>query len=293
MMSALRQHTVTTQDGARLRAYVQEPAEATDDAPTVVLAHGWTLGHESWHRVVEHLDGVRVVLWDQRGHGGSTFADGSRRPASESIKRLGQDAREVIAALVPEASRIVLGGHSMGGMTAMAYAGTASDAEIARLLGVVLVSTAASDLRGTGLPGEAALMKALARMPARLHLGPLARAGRQRTFLFGPGAREEDVQLTAQLLGRVPLAAYGGFYPALMAHNETASLGRLAHTPVDVFVGTRDRLTPRRLSTAIAQALPDATLHVMPDRGHMLPFEEAQAVAEAIRADLGRADLGR
>ena len=288
-MTSLDRHTVRASDGALLAAYVRRPSEATaPDAPTVVLAHGWTLTHRSWHRVVDALgDGVRVVLWDQRGHGESTLAGGRHRSSGESVGRLGQDLREVIAALVPDASPLVLAGHSMGGMTVMAYSGTATPEEIDRVRGVVFCSTAAGGLRGTGLPGEQKIMRALSRLPFRGRPGRLIRDKRQREYLFGADARDEDVALTTALTGGVSLITYGAFYGALMKHDEVAALARLEHTPTTVSVGGRDKLTPKVLARRIQEEMPHAQLKVLDDRGHMVPLEEPEVVVGAIEPYLG------
>lgn len=288
-MSTLTRHTVITSDGARLAAFVHEPEHP--EAPTVVLAHGWTLTHRSWHRVVDELIAeadVRIVLWDQRGHGDSTLAGGTHRSRGESIGRLGADLREVIAALVPPDSALVLAGHSMGGMTVMAYAGSASQDEIDRLSGVVFCSTAASGLRGAGLPGEARIMRAMSRLPFRGRPGRLIRDKRQREFLFGVDPRDEDVALSTALTGKVSLITYGAFYAALMQHDEVAALARLAHTPTTVVVGAHDKLTPKVLAHGIHEAMPHAELRLLPDRGHMVPLEDPEVVAGAIGAKLIR-----
>ena len=89
---------------------------------TLVLAHGWTLAQAAWDDVAELLQPraaageLRLVRYDQRGHGRSTWGDAEitdrparRRPAA------------VIDQLAPTGP-VVLGGHSMGGMTIMCLA---------------------------------------------------------------------------------------------------------------------------------------------------------------------------
>ncbi|HEX7443487.1 MAG TPA: alpha/beta fold hydrolase, partial [Acidimicrobiales bacterium] len=68
--------TITTPDGAELAVTVAGP----DAGPTVVLSHCWTGDQRIWAPVARRLvdQGHRVVLYDQRGHGGSTI--GERRP---------------------------------------------------------------------------------------------------------------------------------------------------------------------------------------------------------------------
>ena len=52
--------------------------------------------------------------------------------------------------------------------------------------------------------------------------------------------------------------------------------------PVEILVGDSDKLTPKRHSRQLAEALPDAALHVVERTGHMLPQERPQLVTEAI-----------
>ena len=52
--------------------------------------------------------------------------------------------------------------------------------------------------------------------------------------------------------------------------------------PTVVLSGTRDRITPPRLSRLIVEALPQARLVALPGAGHMLPWEEADRVAATI-----------
>src|SRR5437763_9320130 len=71
-MADPRFHTVIAFDGAEL--HVEE--DGAPDAPvTLVLAHGWTLSTRSWRAQAETLavaGDVRILRYDQRGHGSST-----------------------------------------------------------------------------------------------------------------------------------------------------------------------------------------------------------------------------
>ena len=63
--------------------------------------------------------------------------------------------------------------------------------------------------------------------------------------------------------------------------------------PVEILVGDSDKLTPQRHSRQLAEALPDAELHVVERTGHMLPQERPQLVADAIERLLDAAAAGR
>src|SRR5690349_24754606 len=71
---------VRSADGSRLNA----ESYGSDDAPTVVLAHGWTCSLGFWTKQVDVLvaDGLRVVAYGQRGHG----ASGPPGPAGETAE---------------------------------------------------------------------------------------------------------------------------------------------------------------------------------------------------------------
>src|SRR5580704_3286401 len=106
---------VTADDGVSLYAEVSGP----DDAPvTVVFSHGYTLSQDVWHYQRQALAGTRLVFWDQRGHGRSGRGD----PEHSTIEQTGADLGAVLAATMPAGGRVVLVGHSMGGMTIMALA---------------------------------------------------------------------------------------------------------------------------------------------------------------------------
>lgn len=285
----LNRQDIVAPDGARLAVYVYEPSGVTNDSPTVVFAHGWTLSHRSWLPVVRALaaqpDAPRMVLWDQRGHGESTFAAGKRTAKGQTVRALGEDLAQVLT-LVPEESRIVLAGHSMGGMTVMAFAGLHKETVAERVSGVVLVSTASGELRGVGVPGEVAMMRALSKMPIRL--GRAVRPRTQAHTSFGPGARFEDIADTARQIGGTRLATTGAFYSALMAHDELASLPVLNEVGTAVLCGTKDRLTPLKLNKKLAEAMPNADLHIIQGKGHMLTYEATADVVAAIRTRLAR-----
>src|SRR5699024_12323634 len=63
-----RELQVRSLDGTLLHVEVRGP----EDGPTVVLSHCWATSLASWGPIVRKLDPhMRVVLYDQRGHGRS------------------------------------------------------------------------------------------------------------------------------------------------------------------------------------------------------------------------------
>ncbi|HEV7615936.1 MAG TPA: alpha/beta hydrolase [Solirubrobacterales bacterium] len=100
-----------------------EPAirgETAGAGPPIVLCHGITASRRYVHHGSRALEraGHRVVTYDARGHGESDPA-----PAGQGYgyPQLVDDLERVVAAAVGE-EPFVLGGHSMGAHTAVAYA---------------------------------------------------------------------------------------------------------------------------------------------------------------------------
>ena len=265
---------------------VEWPATATAaaagtaaDGVTVVLAHGWTLSHESWLPVVELLRarlGVRVVAFDQPGHGRSTPE--SRAP---TVHELGEVLHRVLTALAPTGP-LVLAGHSMGGMTIMAWAADHADELAARVRGVVFVATSAKvgDDR-LRLPLERAIMRASARAP-RVAPGRLLSTRSQTRLLYGRGTARETVVPGVTLIQHTSLPTLGRYFLALQQHDETEALEHLGAVPTRVLVGTADRLTPVSHARALAAGIRGAQLTVLPGLGHMLTYEAPGVVADAI-----------
>ncbi|MEO3817229.1 alpha/beta hydrolase [Plantactinospora sp. B24E8] len=290
---------VSLPDGVRLHAESCGP----EDAPlTVLLLHGWTLDRRIWHRQVTALrdtfgDAVRVISYDARGHGRS----GPTTLRTATLAQLGDDLAEVVSQLVPH-GRVVLVGHSMGGMTVMEYAHRHADDFAHRVAGLVLVSTTAEGHTHTGY-GVAPQLARLIRVAETAGAGLLARCGGWRTprpllellrptlrwLLFGDVCDPADIRLTTAAVARASLVSIGGFRPSIGAQRRLETLAALTGMPVAVLVGDRDRLTPPPCARAIVEALPSTDLTVCPGAGHMLMLERAEVVATALLAVTERA----
>jgi pimeloyl-ACP methyl ester carboxylesterase len=293
---------VGTDDGAVLHAVVDGP----DDAPvTVVLAHGWTLAQAAWDEVADLLrpraaaGELRLIRYDQRGHGRSTWGSAS---ADITIDRLGDDLALLLDALVPTGP-VALGGHSMGGMTIMCLAAARPELFGDRVRGVALVSTSAGELaadprspagRWARLrPGMLTAALSGAWLIERLRgLVPPAHPRHRamvRDLLYGADATDDMVLAGAEIMHASTVRAFTAFLPALGDHDKLAELVALGRVPVEILVGDSDRLTPKWHSRRLAEALPDAKLQVVPRTGHMLPQERAGLVTDAVERLVGAA----
>lgn len=282
--------TVTADDSTPLAVRIAGPADADR---TLVLAHGWALSSATWdpvvRRVIRDDPGLRVVSYDQRHHGRS-----GRGTSALSIDLLGADLARVVAATAPD-GRILLGGHSMGGMTVMAFAAAYPDLVASRVDGVALVSTTAGDpdaappalLRSLHGPVGVAARRCPRLIDAVRRLAPPALPQHRQIMarmLFGPTAAPEVVRAGADVIHACPIRTVAEFVPVLEAHDKRTALGPLSAVPVRILVGDRDRLTPPRHARFLAGAIDSARLAVLPGRGHMLTLETPETVASTLIA---------
>lgn len=272
------------EDGTELNVARSGPPDAET---TVVLAHGYALDHRSWHRVVAALPpSVQVIAYDHRGHGASSPAD----KESASIEQLGDDLGELVERLVPE-GRVVIGGHSMGGMAAMAMAERRPRLYRQRVAGVVFVATAATGFAETSLAWPKAVGKLVRELERAF--GPLVRAVREkiepaktaglRWWLFGDEPRREDVDLTADMVWAHWPDTVALFRPAVDRYDREAALTVAGERPVIAIVGDEDRLVPESNAKALAAAVGGESV-VVADAGHMLPLEAPAEVAAQLVA---------
>ncbi|TDC39621.1 alpha/beta hydrolase [Micromonospora sp. 15K316] len=286
------QSEVRLTDGVRLHVETSGPADAE---VTVILLHGWTLDARSWHRQLTALDeavgtAVRLVAYDARGHGRSSCMP----LRTATLAQLGDDLAAVIEATAPT-GRVVLVGHSMGGMTIMEYAHRHPEHFAARTAGLAFVSTTAEGHTHT-VYGLSSRIARLIRLAETTGAGVLARCGSWRPplpllralrpsirwLLFGEECDPADIRLVTSSVARATLRSIGGFRASIGAQHRLDTLAQLAHLPAAALVGDRDRLTPPPCAESIAAVLPNTELTVCPGAGHMLMMERPDEVNAAL-----------
>ncbi|WP_068159031.1 alpha/beta fold hydrolase [Rhodococcus phenolicus] len=267
---------VSADDGARLhvRAY------GDPDADILVLSHGWTCSTDFWTpQINAFAEKYRVVVYDQRGHGRSET--GSRVFGPDV---LADDLAAVLAATVPAGRRAVLAGHSMGGISIMAWAERHPDQVRDKVSGVLLASTGMDNLvaASTIVP----LPQRAPRVPvpvARRLMGatvPLvASSVTTRAIKYvalSPTATPAAVAFCEKIVLGCPPRTRGGWGVALSALDVHLGLANLI-VPTTVLVGSADRLTPPSHAERLAAGLDEAGnlehLVVVDGIGHMSSVE--------------------
>lgn len=235
----------------------------------LVLLHAFPLDARMWDPVRAPLaERFRVITPDQRGLGRSPL------PESEAEPELADAARDVVALLDKlELDQVVLGGCSMGGYLAMAVLRQAPK----RVGGLVLIDTKAA----ADTPEAAQTRLDVAnRAEAEGVKGWLADANLPN--LLADTASVDVRARVRELIDAQPPSGVAWAARAMRNRPDSVELLREADVPALVIVGERDAITPLDAANTMVEALPDATLAVLPDVGHLTPLEDPAGVVEAI-----------
>jgi len=290
LLDADRGCVVTSADGVPL--IVREVGPVT--APlTVVFAHGFCQRMGAFHFQRAALaqrwgPQVRMVFYDQRGHGGS----GEAPIETYTVEQLGQDLETILAVMVPRGP-VVLVGHSMGGMTVLSHARQFPANYGRRIVGAALISSAAQGISRSPLgeilqnPALEAVRFAARYSPKLVHRTRGATRSILRPILNTASFGDQDVSpslaaFNEAMIHATPVATLVEFLHALEVHDETAALPVLARIPTLIACGDRDLLTPVRNSEEMAAALPDSLLVIVPGAAHLVQMERPEVINDAL-----------
>ncbi|MFC4377524.1 alpha/beta fold hydrolase [Nocardia halotolerans] len=288
--------SVLTDDGVSLatRTYGDVDAEVT-----IVFVHGFCNSMESFHfqrRDLARRWGarVRMVLFDQRGHGRSGI------PATDSctVAQLGRDVATVVRECVPKGP-VVLVGHSLGGMAVLAAAAQFPELFARRVIGVALLNTAAAEVAATGLlqwlrhPAMGGFRLAVRSAPALVQMGRSASKQLVTPLLhvssFHGPVSPTLARFTIMMIDRTPVATVEKFLKTIELHDESAALPVLAPLPVLVLGGAHDMVIPFHNSVLLAEELPGSELVKVGEGAHMPHLQFPEVTLDALDRLLARA----
>ncbi len=236
--------------------------------PTIVLLHGAGFDHTTWalhSRWFAH-HGFGVLAPDLPGHGRSQGA-----PLA-TIAEMADWTAALIAASGSARARLV--GHSMGSLIALETAARHPD----KVSGLSLIGTAATmtvgpDLLRAAEANEQAAVDMVsiwglgfqAELGGSLAPGVWMHSGAQRVLeQCRPGVLYND------------LAACNAYQGALAAAAKVA-------VPTTLILGERDMMTPARAGKALAAAIPNSRMVVLPGAGHMMMTERPDELLAALQ----------
>jgi 3-oxoadipate enol-lactonase len=229
------------------------------DGPPLVLLAGFGQTSEVWTSVVPRLSSrYTCVLHDNRGVGSGA----GRSPVS--LEAMADDVRQVVDGL---GGRACVLGWSMGGAIAQTLALAHPDAVSA----LVLLSTSArrSEVQAAWAQARIALSGTdLARETVETTVLPWLFTHR----LLADHRRLRAITRANAAVGAVPVHQLRAQAEAMEGFDVTGSLASL-RVPTLVLVGAEDLVTPVSDSVALALAVPQAELVVLPQGGHAVVLE--------------------
>lgn len=249
--------------------------DGPQDAPTIVLMHGFSHSLESFDGWAEELsDSYRVIRFDLPGHG----VTGPRTDNAYSNEDTTRQVAGLLDAL--DLDRFVVGGSSLGGLVAWRYA-AANPNQVA---GLVLVSPGGYSINNVGdEPIEVPVPVQL-----YLRLAPDAGVRMATQALYGDPSRlrEERVAQIGQMM-RQP-----GVGEALITRLTQFTLPdpdpvlATVQAPALIVWGGADTVIPASHGPRFVTAMPDARLIVYEGTGHVVMEEIPGRSAADVRAFL-------
>ena len=256
----------------RIRTGNGTPVWVSGTGPTLILLHGVLVDHRMWSRQVEALSAhFRVCCYDMLGHG-----EAPDQPGDRVLGDFVDQAHEVVRELSDEGPP-VFGGFSMGGLIAQALAVK----HHADLAGLILMNTVHDRS-----PEEAARVRARFEGNVTRGVENAVESGTRRWFT----PRDHEIHADA-IRQTQDLMRDGDFSAKRKAHGVfvssdaevTGKLG-VVSCPALVMTGERDNGSTPEMARKMADALPDAELHILNGQHHMMPVLDADRV-NAVIAD--------
>ena len=231
---------------------------------SLVFLHYWGGTHRTWNKVTAELQSsYRTVTYDMRGWGESGASSNGY-----SIAALADEAMALVEHFA--LSCYILIGHSMGGKVAQLVASRRPPG----LLGLVLVAPATPT--PTLLPEEA--------KQQQIHAYDNRGTVLQTIAFLSEGSLDPDTveQVVRDSLSGTPEAKRA--WPATaMLEDISTEVSKIA-VPTLVLAGEQDRLDSiEQHRREVVARIAGATLEVIPQSGHLLPLDEPERTARAIR----------
>jgi pimeloyl-ACP methyl ester carboxylesterase len=279
------QRTVTGAGGVPINVETYGP----EDAPPVVLAHGWTCALRFWRLQVHDLMADHhVIAYDQRGHGRSGAPD----DGDWSLATIGQDLHAVLDACAGD-RKALIAGHSLGAMTIAAWAEQYPDEVADRAAAAALVNTGLGDLISESLlirtpdamgAVRQAIGGAVLMAPAPLPPRPDPITHRAiKAIAMSKTASPAEVRFCEDMVLKCKPRVRAGCGRELRAMDLREAAASIS-VPTLVIAGGADLLTPIVHARQMEDVLPHGlgTLE-LEGSGHMGPVERGPEVNAALR----------
>lgn len=241
----------------------------------IVLLHAFPLSRAMWRPQIAALQNdYRVIAPDLRGFGGSSPFDAASG-ATPSIEKMADDIAALLHTLELN-EPVVVGGLSMGGYVALAFARKYAD----RLRALVLADTRAEADDDAGKAKRDEMIEF-----ARTHSAEDV-INQMMPKMLSADAQNQRPHVIEAIRRIAAAQTRDGIISAVQAlrdrPNATPHLQSIK-VPTLVIVGSEDALTPPQLSETLASNIAGARLEKIPAAGHISNLEQPEAFNDALR----------
>lgn len=268
--------------------------DGPQDAPTIVLIHGYPDTKEEWNQVRDRLGpDFHTVAYDVRGAGASTVP---RRAASYDFDRLADDLEAVLDVMAP-GKRIHLVGHDWGGLQGWEFASSPRfDGRLASFTAVA----------GPAVDQVTAASRSLLARGRVLRSLLLLRRSWYMAFLVAPGVAwlgwrvGPSKERWRRVLGISGPLGSAIAYPTSTLRSDAINGAKLyrrnmprrlwrprvdavSHVPVQLIIPTGDRFIPQSYYQWAEAHAPSVRRRVL-DAGHWVQLTHPSEVAQWIRS---------
>lgn len=243
-------------------------SEAGSGVPLVLL-HAFPVSSAMWDEQRDRLaDRCRVITPDQRGFGRTPLG-----PDEPNLDRCADDVAALLDRLGLD--RVVLGGLSMGGYVLLAFLRR----HAARVRAVLLADTKAGADPEAGRANRLRIAEDVERDGSGVLVDQVLPNLLGRTT---SEQRPEVVSRVRSMVEAAPPASAAWAQRAMAARPASFDVLSATDVPALVVVGDEDTLSPPDDARAMADALPQGRLVVLPGAGHLSSIEVPDAFAEAV-----------
>ncbi len=257
----MMRHEITSADGTRLVVHETGP----QDAPAIVLIHGWSQCHLSWAQQLPLAQSFRLILPDLRGHGasGAPLDDG----AYDNSAPWAADIHAILTRLSLDKPLLV--GWSMGGWIVLDYLRIFSDAALA---GIVQIGTSVTTGRFTP-PDALSYRENDPDVVAHgMYSEDLAEnLNATLRFVKTCFATPPEGDTLAQMIGFNMLVSPQVRAAARRRHEDYRPTARATKVPALILWGRKERLAPDPIGEEALATFPDARARIYETAGHA-PF---------------------